>query len=75
MHELDRIKAVMATGEHTDGDLASAVEGWEAARQQLSIAWMVYSEIQDEERWGSWHRAWLKRLREALSPQSRGEPK
>ena len=72
MHELDRIKAAMASGEHTDGDLAEAVEQWEDANRRLSAAWMVFSEIKDEERWGSWHRAWLARLRAALSPAPTG---
>lgn len=33
--ELQRIKAAMAAGEHTDGDLAEAVEQWEAALLKL----------------------------------------
>jgi hypothetical protein len=35
-HELARIKQAMTDGEHTDGDLAYAVEQWEAALTKLS---------------------------------------
>jgi len=34
--ELQRIKAAMAAGEHTDGDLATAVELWEEAEIALA---------------------------------------
>lgn len=35
MSELERIKQAMADGEHTDGDLAYAVEQWEATLIKL----------------------------------------
>jgi len=38
MSELERIKAAMASGEHTDGDLAYAVEQWESALLRLDTA-------------------------------------
>lgn len=40
MDEIERIELVMAKGEHTDGDLAFAVEQWKAALLKLP-AWRI----------------------------------